>query len=99
MGGVRTLTALLHSKDNKLVYQAATALSYITADCEENKFALATEHGLDDLCYAARHSNMPCQRLVAGIFLDLAFNSEIRMQLASMNTPGLCSQLYCSIDW
>lgn len=44
-GGVKTLTALLHSKDHKLVYQAATALSYITADSEENKYSVATDHG------------------------------------------------------
>lgn len=45
MGGVKTLTALLNSRDNKLVYQAATALSYITADSDENKWGVATDQG------------------------------------------------------
>ena len=43
---------------------------------------------LEDLAYAARHSNLAAQRLVAGIYLDLAFNTDIRMEMASLNTPG-----------
>lgn len=45
IGGVKTLTALLHSKNQRIVYQACTALSYITSDSEENKFSVATQHG------------------------------------------------------
>ena len=45
MGGVKTLTALLHSPHQRLVYQAATAISEIVADSEENKFAVVADHG------------------------------------------------------
>ena len=45
MGGVRTLTALLHSMDPRLVYEAATALSYIVSDSEDNKTAFTADHG------------------------------------------------------
>ena len=45
MGGVKTLTALLHSKDQRLVYQAATAISYIVSDSEENKNSVISDHG------------------------------------------------------
>ena len=44
-GGVRALTALLHSSQQRLVYQAATALSYIVADSDDNKFAVVADHG------------------------------------------------------
>ena len=47
MGGVRTLTALLHSKEPRVVYQAATAISYITSDSQENIVAVTADHGLD----------------------------------------------------
>ena len=43
---------------------------------------------LEDLCYAAQHSSINCQRIVAGIFLDLAFHPEVRSQMAALNTPG-----------
>ncbi len=46
MGGVKTLTALLHSPEPQLVYEAATALSYIVSDSEENKAAIVADHGL-----------------------------------------------------
>ncbi|CAH1775526.1 unnamed protein product, partial [Owenia fusiformis] len=88
MGGVKTLTALLHSTERRLIYEAATALSYIVADSEENKQAIVADHGLQDLCHAARHSDTDTQRIVAGIFLDLAFNPEIRAQMTSMNSPA-----------
>lgn len=45
MGGVQTLTALLHSKDHRLVYQAAAALSYIVSDVEDNKDSIISDHG------------------------------------------------------
>ena len=45
MGGVRTLSALLHSKSARVIYQCATALSYIVSDSEENKSAVVADHG------------------------------------------------------
>lgn len=45
VGGVKTLTALLHSKSPKVVYQACTALSYIASDSEENKYSVASPQG------------------------------------------------------
>ena len=88
MGGARSLSALLHSKHEKLVYQAALALSHVSAESDDNKLALATDNSLADLCHAARSGYAPTQRLIASIFLDLMFCSEIRAQLAAMNSPG-----------
>jgi hypothetical protein len=45
MGGVRNLMALLHSTNERLVYQVATAISYIIADSEDNKMAVVMDHG------------------------------------------------------
>ena len=45
MGGVRTLTALLRSKNYRIVYQVATALSYIVSDSDENKSVVVADHG------------------------------------------------------
>ena len=45
MGGVKTLTALLHSPDPRLVYEASTALSYIVSDSEDNKGSVIADHG------------------------------------------------------
>ena len=45
MGGVQTLTALLHSVNNRLVYLAAAALAYIVSDTEENKERVINDHG------------------------------------------------------
>ena len=45
MGGARTLTALLHSQEQRLVHEAAVALSYIVSDSEDNKGAVVNEHG------------------------------------------------------
>ena len=47
MGGIRTLGALLHAREPRLVYQAATALSYIVSDTEDNKDVIISDHGLD----------------------------------------------------
>ena len=47
MGGVKTLTALLHSPDPRLVYEASTALSYIVSDSEENKGCIIADHGVN----------------------------------------------------
>ena len=43
---------------------------------------------LSDLSRAAHTDNLNNQRLIAGIFLELAFNTEVRGQMASLNTPG-----------
>jgi hypothetical protein len=45
LGGVRTLCALLHSKDKRIINEALTALSYIVADSESNRQALLMENG------------------------------------------------------
>ncbi|ELT98694.1 hypothetical protein CAPTEDRAFT_227098 [Capitella teleta] len=88
IGGVRSLTALLHSPSARVVYQCATAISYIVSDAEENRSSIVADHGLEDLAHAAKMPNSVCQRLVAGIFLELAFTPEIRNQMASLNTPA-----------
>lgn len=45
MGGVRTLTALLRSKNHRIVYQVTSALSYIVSDSDDNKSVIVTDHG------------------------------------------------------
>ena len=45
MGGVKTLSALLHSANNRLVYEAALALSYIVTESEDHKASLIQDHG------------------------------------------------------
>ncbi|XP_041457956.1 uncharacterized protein LOC121410136 [Lytechinus variegatus] len=86
-GGIRTLTTLLHSRNTRLVQEAITALSYIVSDSEDNKHAVISDRGLEDLAHAAKTGSDTTRRYVAGIFLDLAFSSEIRSQMASMITP------------
>lgn len=87
-GGVRTLSAVLHSPVPRVMQEAAYALYTIVADSEENKHAVVEDHGLDDLVHAAHEGTILCQRTVASIFLELIFNSEIRAQIASRNTPA-----------
>jgi hypothetical protein len=43
---------------------------------------------LDDLAHAAHQGTITCQRTIASIFLDLAFNRDIRVQITSRNIPG-----------
>ena len=45
LGGVRTMCALLHSKENRVVNEAVTALSYIVSDSEENREVVIAENG------------------------------------------------------
>lgn len=45
MGGVRHLTALLHSRSERCVQEAMTAISYIVQDSEHNKHAIIANHG------------------------------------------------------
>ncbi|KAK2161746.1 hypothetical protein LSH36_110g02022 [Paralvinella palmiformis] len=88
MGGLRNLMALLHSSDDRLVYHIAMVISYVVTDSEDNKHDVITDHGLSDLSRAAHTDNLNNQRLIAGIFLELAFNTEVRGQMASLNTPA-----------
>ena len=93
-GGITTLTTLLHSRNTRLVQEAVTALSYIVSDSEDNKHAVIADRGLEDLAFAAKNGSDVTRRYVAGIFLDLAFSTEIRAQMASMLTPS--KQLFSS---
>ena len=43
---------------------------------------------LSDLAHAARNGSIETQRMIASIFLELVFNSEIRAQLTTRNIPG-----------
>ena len=45
LGGIRTLCALLRSKNPRVVNEAVTALSYIVADSEANRVAVLSENG------------------------------------------------------
>ena len=42
---MRHLTALLHSKNEKCVQEAMTALSYIVQDSEHNKYSVIADQG------------------------------------------------------
>ena len=60
---------------------------------------------LNDLCYAASNSTYSCQRTIAGIFLEMAFNPQIRAQMTARNSPGIhlyfhqLTGLLASSDW
>lgn len=87
LGGAATLTTLLHSSNERVMQEAATALSYIVSDTEENRQAVVADRGLEDIAHAARTGTDTVKRYMAGVFLDLAFSADIRGQMASMNTP------------
>ncbi|XP_052213965.1 uncharacterized protein LOC127832502 [Dreissena polymorpha] len=87
VGGVRNLTALLHSPSARVMQEATRAL-YTICQSDENRHAMVEDHGLSDLAHAARNGSMETQRLVASIFLELVFNPEIRVQLTTRNIPA-----------
>ena len=88
LGGITTLTTLLHSRYPRLVQEAVTAISYIVVDSEDNKQAVVADRGLDDLAHAAKEGNEVTKRNIAGIYLDLAFSPSVRAQMASRNSPS-----------
>ena len=45
MGGVRTLTAVLHSQHPRVMQEAAVALYTIVSEAEHNKSAVVADHG------------------------------------------------------
>ncbi|XP_072026048.1 uncharacterized protein [Amphiura filiformis] len=99
LGGVGTLTTLLHSNNERVVQEAATALSYIVSDTEENRQAVVADRGLEDIAHAARNGTESVKRYMAGVFLDLAFSADVRAQMAAMNTPtGALVDLCTSSD-
>ncbi|XP_065061234.1 uncharacterized protein LOC135688341 [Rhopilema esculentum] len=83
MGGARTLCALLHSRSERLVFEAAMTISFIVSDSENNRKAIADEEGLEDLSHAAYKGSMETGRLIATILLELSFDSTIRERLAT----------------
>ncbi|XP_033764370.1 uncharacterized protein LOC117345407 [Pecten maximus] len=96
MNGVQTLTSLLHSENSRIMQEAAVSLYTIVSESEENKSAVVADHGLDDLAHAAYQGTIYCQRTVASIYLELAFNSEIRAQMAARNIPAQALVHLCS---
>ncbi|KAL4221840.1 hypothetical protein ACF0H5_020094 [Mactra antiquata] len=94
MGGVRNLTALLHSSNSRVMQEAARAL-YAICQSDENRHAMAEDHGLTDLAHAARNGSMETQRMIASIFLELVFNSEIRAHLTTRNIPAQALVYLC----
>lgn len=102
MGGVKTLTALLRSENSRVMQEAASALYTIVSESDEhnehksaNQNAVVSDHGVDDLSYASHQGTIFCQRTVASIFLELAFNGDIRAQLASRNIPAQAMTRLC----
>ncbi|ESO99473.1 hypothetical protein LOTGIDRAFT_231090 [Lottia gigantea] len=85
-GGCRSLLTALNSPNQRVMYEAANALYTIVSESEDNKQALIQGHGIEDLAHAGREGKVTCQRVIAGILLELTFNSEIRAQLSSTNT-------------
>lgn len=51
LGGVRTMCALLHSKESRVVNEAVTALSYIVSDSEANRQVVIGENGWEQILY------------------------------------------------
>ena len=45
MGGARTLCALLHSSNERLIFEAAMTISYIVSDSENNRKAIIDDEG------------------------------------------------------
>ena len=45
MGGARTLCTLLHSSNERLIFEAAMTISYIVSDSENNRKAIADDEG------------------------------------------------------
>ena len=45
MGGARTLSALLHSRSERLMFESAMTISYIVSDSEVNRKAIADNEG------------------------------------------------------
>ncbi|XP_022286351.2 uncharacterized protein LOC111099210 [Crassostrea virginica] len=88
MGGVKALTALLHSENSRIMQEAASAIYGIVSESDEHKNSVVMDHGLDDLAHAAYQGTITCQRTIASIFLDLAFNRDIRVQITSRNIPA-----------
>lgn len=102
MGGVKTLTALLRSENSRVMQEAASALYTIVSESDEhnehksaNQSAVVADHGIDDLSYASQQGTIFCQRTVASIFLELAFNRDIRAQLACRNIPAQAMTNLC----
>ncbi|XP_032236424.2 uncharacterized protein LOC5511221 [Nematostella vectensis] len=95
LGGVRTLCALLHSKDKRVVNEAVTALSYIVADSEANRQTLLNENGMDDLFYIAERVHVPASRIVSAIFLELAFSAEIRIMMSAQQASVSALEKLC----
>ena len=42
---MKNLTAVLHSHNQRLVYEATMGLSYVVSDSEDNKAAVIADHG------------------------------------------------------
>lgn len=95
MGGVRNLTALLHSGNARTMQEASRAL-YTICQSDENRHAVVEDHGLSDLAHAARNGSIETQRMIASIFLELVFNTEIRAQLTTRNIPAQALVYLCS---
>ena len=55
LGGVRTMCALLHSKESRVVNEAVTALSYIVSDSEANRQVVIGENGLEQILYLLQY--------------------------------------------
>lgn len=95
MGGVRSLMTLLHSNDARVMQEASRAL-YLICQSDENRHAVVEDHGLTELAHAARFGSIETQRMVASIFLELVFNTEIRAQLTTRNIPAQALVYLCS---
>ncbi|XP_050412205.1 uncharacterized protein LOC126827070 [Patella vulgata] len=95
MGGCRSLSAALHSSHSRAVQEAANAIYIIVSESEENKNNVIADRGIEDLAHVAYEGNTVSQRTIASIFLELAFNNEIRSQLTSSNIPAQALTSLC----
>uniref|UniRef100_H2Z193 Uncharacterized protein n=1 Tax=Ciona savignyi TaxID=51511 RepID=H2Z193_CIOSA len=85
---MRTLTALLHTKNPRTVREAITAILYVVSDSDENKLAVVADHGLEDLAFSCKYADHRNRKMLSTIFLELAYYSETRSPLLTRSTPA-----------
>lgn len=74
MGGVRHLTALLHSRSSRCIEETATAISYIVQDDEQNKFSVIADKGYSFIFFV----------LLLPLIISLSLSTTIFLLISSL---------------
>ncbi|XP_062575791.1 uncharacterized protein LOC134237671, partial [Saccostrea cucullata] len=82
IGGVKALTALLHSENSRIMQEAASAIYGIVSESDEHKSAVVMDHGSNELTsqtlelLAIESSDMICaQENLLEVLLELPMNT------------------------